>query len=114
MRDLICIVCPRGCRLQIDDKLFVTGNYCKRGDTYAKNEVTKPMRMVTSTVVISSKIIARLPVCTNKPIPKDQIFAVMKELDQIVVNAPIKIHDIIIENVLNLGVNIIATRTIDC
>lgn len=113
MRDLICIVCPRGCRLHIDDKMVVTGNYCKRGETYARNELIKPMRMVTSTVKIDSMIIDRLPVCTEKPIPKEQIFAVMQEINKVNVKAPIKIHDIVISNVLNLGVNIIATRTID-
>ncbi|OPZ32713.1 MAG: hypothetical protein BWY97_01259 [Tenericutes bacterium ADurb.BinA124] len=113
MRELICIVCPRGCRLKINDKMMVTGNYCKRGETYARNEITKPMRMITSTVVIESKILDRLPVCTDKPIPKEQIFAVMEAINQVVVKAPIKIHDVIIENVLNLGVNIIATRTVE-
>jgi CxxC motif-containing protein len=113
MRDLVCIVCPRGCRLKVDDNMVVTGNYCKRGTTYALNELIKPMRMVTSTVKIDSIIIERLPVVTEKPIPKEKIFAVMEAINQVQVKAPVKIHDVIIENVLNLGVNIIATRSIE-
>ncbi|MDD3106724.1 MAG: DUF1667 domain-containing protein [Bacilli bacterium] len=113
MRDLVCIVCPRGCRLKVDENMVVTGNYCKRGTTYALNELIKPMRMVTSTVKIDSIIIERLPVVTEKPIPKEKIFAVMEAINQVQVKAPVKIHDVIIENVLNLGVNIIATRSIE-
>lgn len=113
MRDLVCIVCPRGCRLKVDENMVVTGNYCKRGTTYALNELIKPMRMVTSTVKIDSIIIERLPVVTEKPIPKEKIFAVMEAINQVQVKAPVKIHDVIIENVLSLGVNIIATRSIE-
>jgi CxxC motif-containing protein len=113
MREIICIVCPRGCRLKIDDELKVTGNYCKRGETYGRNEITNPVRMVTSTVRIESMIIERLPVVTEKPIPKEKIFEVMSAINKVTIKAPIKIRDVVIKNVLNLGVDIIATRTIE-
>lgn len=113
MHDLICIVCPRGCHLKVDEKLNVTGNHCKRGEVYGKAEVTKPTRVVTSTVKINSFDIPRLPVKTDKPIPKNKIFEVMKEINKVEVNPPIKTKDVIIENVLALGVNIVATRSIE-
>lgn len=113
MRDLICIVCPRGCHLKVDEKLNVTGNFCKRGDTYGKTEVTNPTRIITSTVKINSSILSRLPVKTDRPIPKEMIFEVMHEINKITLDAPIKTKDIIIENVLNTGANIVATRTIN-
>ena len=113
MRDLICIVCPRGCHLKVDKEFNVTGNFCKRGDAYGKAEVTNPVRVITSTVKIDSLVISRLPVKTDKPIPKELIFDVMSEINKLNVKAPIKTKDVLIENVLNTGSNVIATRTID-
>ena len=112
MKELTCIVCPRGCHLVIDDNLNVSGNFCKRGENYAKNEITRPMRNISSTVIIKSNIINRLPVKTSDNIPKDKIFEVMKEINKVIVSAPINVGDIVIKNVLNLGVDIVATRTV--
>ena len=111
MKEMICIVCPRGCRLTYDGN-EVKGNFCKRGEVYAKQEAVQPLRMVTSTVSIKSKEISRLPVITSGEIPKDKIFDIMKELYNIEVVAPIKVGEIIVENILNLGVNIISTREV--
>ena len=112
MTNLICIVCPRGCHLSVDDDLNVTGNGCKRGVEYAKRELTHPTRMVTSTVKIEGSIEVRLPVVTKDPIPKEKIFDVMKEINKTTVKCPVNIHDVVIENVLGLGVDIIATKSI--
>ena len=111
-KELICIVCPRGCHLNIDENKNVTGNGCPRGVNYAINEVTCPKRMVTSTVKIISEDFVRLPVMTSKEINKDQIFAVMEEINKVCVKAPIKMREIIIKNVLNTGVDIISTREV--
>lgn len=113
MIKMICIVCPRGCHLEVDEWNNVTGNACKRGEIYAINEMTNPTRMITSTVKLIGGEVARLPVVTSSPIPKQKIFDVMKEINQVVVNAPIQIHTVIIHNVLDLGVDVIATRTIE-
>lgn len=113
MTKLICIVCPKGCHMEIDENLNVTGNFCKRGEVYAKNEVTNPTRTVTSTVKLNSKIVKMLPVRTDKPIAKSKMFDVMEKLKEVVVSSPIKSGDIIIKNILDTGVNIIATRTIN-
>lgn len=113
MKKFICIECPKGCHLTIDDDLNVTGNTCLRGKTYAINEVTCPKRIVTSTVVIKSKLVSRLPVMTENEIPKEKMFDIVKELSNVRLEAPIKCRDVVIENVCGTGVNIIATRTID-
>lgn len=114
MKELICIVCPKGCHLKVEEsQMIVTGYSCLRGKEYAINELTNPQRMVTSTVKLISNDLKRLPVVTNKPIPKDKIFEVMNEINKVTVKAPIKIGDIIIENILGLNVNIIASRTIE-
>lgn len=112
MNKLICIVCPKGCHLEVDDKNNVFGNSCARGKSYAISEITNPVRMLTSTVKVVNSDEKRLPVATDNPIPKSKIFDVMNEINKVVVTAPININDIIIENVLNLNVNIKATKTI--
>ena len=113
MRELICITCPRGCHLKVDeDKKIVTGNFCKRGEIYGLNEVTNPKRMVTSTVKILNASINRLPVRTDKPIAKDLVLEIMKVLDTICLSAPVRVGDIIVKNILGSDVNIIATRNL--
>lgn len=113
MKELICITCPRGCHLLVDDALNVTGNNCSRGEMYAKAELTHPVRMVTSTVEILSVTDTRLPVKTNKPIAKELIFKVMDEINKVVVKAPIKIGDVIIKDIFGSGVDIVSTKNID-
>lgn len=113
MKEFICIVCPRGCHISVDENMNVTGNTCPRGKEYAINEMTHPTRMITSTVAIESPELRRLPVMTSAPIPKDRIFDVMEEINKVRAKAPVKIHDVVISNVLGLGVDIIATRNIN-
>lgn len=112
MKELICIVCPKGCHLKVDDKLNVSGNGCVRGIKYGVDELTNPTRMVTSTVVCLNGEISRLPVATSNPIPKKEIMNVMEEINKVKVEAPIYVKDVIIKDVLNLGVDIVATRDI--
>ena len=113
MKELICITCPRGCHLQVDDDLNVTGNMCPRGAAYAKAELTHPTRMVTSSVWVESKIESRLPVKTKEPIPKELIFPIMEEIKKVSVKAPIRIGDVIIKDVLGTGLDIVATKNIE-
>lgn len=111
-KNLICIVCPKGCHLTIDENMNVSGNSCKRGEVYAKNEVTHPTRMITSTVKVVGGSLERVSVATSAPIPKEEIFNVMSEINKVSVKAPVSIKDVIIKNVLGLGVDIVATRNV--
>ena len=113
MKDCMCIVCPRGCHLHIDDDLKVTGNFCPRGEVYGRNEATRPMRNLTSTVKLEVSELKRLPVKTEGDIPKEKMFEVMHAINHAIAKAPIKAGDIVIANVLDLGVNVVATRTVD-
>ena len=75
MKELICITCPRGCHLTVDEKnKTVTGNTCKRGEVYGLQEVLNPKRVITSTVTIIGADLKRLPVRTDKPIDKELMF----------------------------------------
>lgn len=116
IKELICITCPIGCQLSVEMKdgrvIKVSGHTCLRGERYAKEECTHPKRMLTSTVVIEKARIARLPVVSSAPLPKESLMEVMEAINQVVVKAPIHINDLIIRNVCGLGVDILASRSL--
>lgn len=113
-QQLTCIACPIGCHLKVDldDDYKVTGNQCKKGELFGKKELKNPTRILTSTVKILHAIYPRIPVKTEKEIPKGKIFEVMSELNYITLESPVKINQIIVKNVANTNVNIIATRSL--
>jgi CxxC motif-containing protein len=113
MKEMICIICPRGCRLKVADDGTISGNQCLRGIRYAQDEMSHPMRNLTSTVRLKSAKLRRLPVSTSQDIPKDKMFEVMRFLDDIEVQAPVQLRQVIVANILNLGVDIIATRSVN-
>ena len=114
MRELICINCPLGCHLSVDESdvanIKVTGNTCPRGVTYAVSEVTAPKRMVTSSVPVTGSNTKRVSVKTSAPIDKDKIFDCLNEIKKIRATAPVAIGDVLLANVCGSGVDIIATR----
>ena len=100
-----------GCHLEIDtDTLEVKGNTCPRGEKYAKEEMTCPKRVITSTVKVKGGIHNRLPVKTNASIPKELNFKCMELLNKIELEAPVKTGQVIIKDVLGTGVDIVACR----
>ena len=113
MKELTCIVCPRGCRLHVDDDMNVTGNFCPRGKQYALSELTHPVRTITTSIRVDNRPYTLVSVKTSGPVPKDRIFDVMKEIDALKVSAPTRIGGIIKENILGLDVNIVITKNID-
>lgn len=112
MKEMVCIVCPIGCHMEvdIDNGYSTTGNQCPRGPVYAKEEMTAPKRVVTSTVKISGGIYNRIPVKTKDSIPKELVFRCMDEINKVEVRSPIKMGDTVLEDVLGTGVDIVATR----
>lgn len=116
IQELTCIVCPNGCTLRVevlpDGGYAVTGNKCKRGVAFAKEELTAPRRVVCSTVRTVYPAAPVLPVRTAGGVPKEKMFDVMKEINKVVVRAPVARGGAVIENVLGLGVDIIATSNI--
>lgn len=113
MKELTCIVCPRGCRLRVDDEMNVYGNACPRGEKYAIQELTNPTRTITSSIRVTNRPYTLVSVKTDKPIPKDKMFDVMKEIDNLTVEAPTVIGQIVKENILGLDSNIIITKEIE-
>lgn len=114
--ELICIQCPIGCHLTVtqeNNEIVVTGNTCPRGKQYAIQETTDPRRTLTSTVSIVSNEARRLPVISDKPLPKDLLLDASLALKEVCVKAPVNMNDVIIENILDTGCNIIASKTIN-
>lgn len=115
-RELTCIGCPMGCALTVKlnerEVVSVEGNTCKRGDIYARKEVTAPARIVTSTVRIDGGEQAVAPVKTEKDIPKEKIFEVVQAIKKVQIEAPVEIGDVIIQDVCGTGVKIIVTKAV--
>ncbi len=110
-REMTCIICPRGCTLTVDlDQMSVTGNTCPKGEQYAIDECTHPVRTVTSTVRLSNRE-GMVSVKTENPIPKDQIFAVMEQIRHTAANAPVHIGDVLIPDAA--GSAVIATKNVE-
>ena len=114
MTQLICITCPRGCHLTVDEEndYAVTGNACPRGAVYGKNELLNPVRVVTSTVRTNKRTEPRCPVKTNGAIPKGRMFDAMRMLDAIVLEVPIKTGDVVIPNLFDTGIDFVASKDI--
>lgn len=116
-RELICIGCPMGCPIVVEMEdgkvLSVTGNTCPRGESYARKEVTNPTRIVTTTVRVDGGKVPMINVKTERDIPKDKIFECIAALRGVTMKAPVHIGDIILENVADTGVNIVAAGNVE-
>ncbi|MBQ9783737.1 MAG: DUF1667 domain-containing protein [Clostridia bacterium] len=114
IRELTCIVCPKGCQLKVELEgkkvLSVTGHTCKRGEAYAQAECTAPMRTLTTTAAVVGGGV--VPVKTDKTVPKEMLFDCMKAINEARVPADAKVGDIVIENILGTGANVITTRNV--
>lgn len=112
-KDLICIICPRGCSLQVDisgEKPIVTGNACPKGEKYGVDECTNPKRTVTSVMRVADREDTMVSVKTSTPVKKGDIFSVMERIRAASVKAPVNIDDVIIKDAF--GADIIATKQV--
>ena len=120
MREMICICCPMGCRLTVEktaDGYSVTGNTCPRGKVYAIDEMTAPKRTICSTVRTAFPVdngnYKTVSVKTSVSVPKELIFEALKTLGGVRLDAPVKIGDVVVKNVLGTGADFVATRNVD-
>lgn len=114
-KNIICVACPMGCPVTVEiadngDIISVTGNTCKRGDTYARTECTNPVRSLATTVKVNSGIYNVVPCKSAGSIPKGKIMECMEIINNTVVNAPVKLGDILVKNILDSGIDIVATN----
>lgn len=120
IKEYTCIVCPRGCHLTARKVLEngrevvkVKGNFCPRGEKYATEEMTRPMRTVTSSAYVTGSDEKMVSVKTSDTVPKDSIAKVLEEIGILQVKAPVHVGDVLIENVAGTGRQIVATRNVD-
>jgi len=110
MKEFTCIVCPNGCSLRYDeDTHSVTGNRCPRGAKYAENEMTHPMRSLTSTIRTTLPEYPVISVRTSTEVPKGMIPEVMKAINKSLVEDYLPLNSVVIKNVLSTGADIITT-----
>ena len=112
MTELICIGCPRGCHLKVDEQngYAVSGNSCPVGAEYGKNELTNPTRVLTSTVRITGAIHECLPVKSSGPIRKALLIPAVRALKDVVVASPVHKGDVIVRNIAGSGQDMLASR----
>lgn len=114
VKDMVCVSCPLGCNISVEyegtEVFSVKGNSCKRGESYAQTEISNPTRMLTTTVRVNGGRLPVVPVKSANPIPKSKMFDCMKIINGVTANAPVKMGDVIVENILGLGIDIIATN----
>ena len=112
-RELICIVCPRGCVMTVEgeaNNLTVTGNACPRGEQYAIDECTHPTRTVTSIVRVQNRVDTMASVKTEAPIPKEHIFDLLEKIRAVRVDAPIAAGTVVLSDVY--GTNVVLTKSV--
>jgi CxxC motif-containing protein len=115
-KEITCIVCPIGCKILVralEDKFeLLDGNKCKRGIDYARSEALDPRRMLTSSILVKNGNWPLVSVKSSKPVQKHKIYSVLKEIKKVKVEAPIKSGQLIIKNVANTKIDILATKSI--
>ena len=116
-QDVTCIICPIGCKILVkkDDSScqIINGFKCKKGIEYAKNEALDPHRMLTSSIIVINGKWPLVSVKSSKPVPKNKIIKVINQIKKANVHAPVTSGQTLIKNVLNLGIDIIATKSIE-
>ena len=115
-RNIVCTLCPQGCVLTLETEpghlIKFAGNKCPKGVQYAQDELENPLRTLTTTVLCSGLSVKMLPVKTDRPIPKTKLLEAMEAVKILRLNKPVKVGEVILENLLELGVNLVATREI--
>jgi len=115
-KEITCIVCPIGCKILVrtDGTRFevLRGSKCKRGIEYARNEALDPRRMLTTSVLVKNGDWPLASVKSSRPIPKEKLFLVLQEIKTAKVESPVKSGQVILRNVADTGIDIIATKTV--
>jgi CxxC motif-containing protein len=116
MEKIVCVLCPMGCKIKynaVDGKIVaVEGNRCPKGLSYLEEELKEPKRIVPTSVKVVNGELPLASVKTSKPIPKRLISKFMELVKQVQIEAPVKVGDVIMKNVLDTGADVVATRSV--
>lgn len=115
-KEYTCIICPNGCELATEIEgtriIAIEGAACNKGTDYVQQELVDPQRNIATSVLVANGDIPLVSVRLSQPIPKAKIFAVVNEIKQVKLTAPVMLGQIIIKNVLGLNVNVITTKQV--
>ncbi|MGB2600939.1 MAG: DUF1667 domain-containing protein [Candidatus Omnitrophota bacterium] len=116
IKNITCIECPVGCSLKVDIEncrvVKVEGHKCPKGEKYAVSEIESPVRVLASTVLAQGLPVKMIPVKTDAPIPKERMLEAMHEIKKIRVDKPVDVGEVIKDDLLGLGVRLLATRNV--
>ena len=116
IKDIICTICPRGCTVKVSGSAegitSVEGYGCKRGEKFASDEFISPVRILTTTVKINGKENELLPVRSSAPLPKEIISKCMEVIKNTAVSIPVNMYDVVVCNICETGIDIVATKEI--
>ena len=111
-----CIVCPNSCEIDVEYEngrlLSCGGNLCRRGAEYVAQELQDPRRTIASCVLVEGGELPQVSVRLTKPVPRDRIFDVMALIHTLKLQAPVTAGTVVVPDVLGLGSDLIATRTV--
>ena len=117
IKEIICTVCPTGCRITVEGEgtniVSMNGYTCKRGIRYATDEFILPKRILTCSVALEGANRAMLPVRSAAPLPRENVLDCMKVIKETHVAAPVKVGDVIVKDILGLGVDIVSSMSIE-
>ena len=117
LREFTCIMCPQGCDIsvELEGKTIkgISGNKCPKGEAYVTQEIENPMRNIATSVLVNGGDLPLASVRLSGVIPKDRIFDVMAEIRKVEVPAPVHEGDVVIADVLGLGVDVIVTKDVE-
>ena len=115
-KEITCIVCPIGCKILVrtDGTRFevLKGNKCKRGIEYTRDEALDPRRMLTTSILVKNGDWPLVSVKSSQSIPKEKLFLVLQEIKKATVKAPVASGQIVLKNVSDMGIDILATKTV--
>lgn len=113
-KTLTCVACPKGCEITVeyegDEILDIDGNACPQGKSYAEEEIVAPTRILPTTIRVENGALALCPVKTTKQIPLEKMSEAMEVIGSKKIKAPIKMGEVLLENILDTGADIVATR----
>jgi len=114
--EITCIVCPLGCRISVTTSgktvKCVEGHTCKQGLMYARSEALNPCRMLTTSIFVDNGEWPLVSIKTTKTVPKKQVFSVLEQIKETRVKAPVTCGQILLKNVCNTGIDVVATKTV--
>jgi CxxC motif-containing protein len=113
-KEMTCIICPNGCKLEViyEDSLVVKNAMCPKGEEYARSELLSPVRNLTSTVKVNKGVLPLVSVRSDRPVPKEKMFEIVRFLKDIELEAPVGFHQTVCEDILGTGADIITTREV--